>query len=569
MAVRLATRRYADLGTFLREYATTLGVGALLLPAGTLDGEPAPEMKVDLVLPIVGRVGPLTGQVVSRLNDGAVALRVVSTSPAVGAGFAQIFGLADQVREWLLETGQVAVPKVAAPSATPEEVQRLQRRIVELEARARMAPTAPRAADTGAEPSDGGPRERGLPIPDLRDLAPALQGEMVGRSFRDALMALAVEKQTGVFVFERPDGRVRWGFWLKGGPVGWRTEPADEQEILGMLLYKAGSLTKEQLAESLEVMDRTGGRQGEALIEMGVFTFPQLVLLLQKQTDFVLQRVLREREGTWAFYLLDALPERFLTPPVRVASVLYRALLTHVKEMPAQELAGLLRPWLDRYVFVVPGVERTFEEMKLSVDEQQFVQIVQTTSYRLRELFAVSSLSRSQTAGAVWCLHDLNLLEFRDEATTGRDSVRWKREFDSRKLQSQGGTLFEQLDVHWICSSADVEAAWRRLRETWKPELAAQYGVEHREALQTIQVGLAAAYKVLANDMDRREYRAKVIEKMKIDQSAEMLSRKGEMAIMKAQAREANDCFTKALELCPGNPEYRDGLARSRTITAV
>ena len=42
MPVRQATRRYADLGSFLAEYPTTLKVGALLLPAGLLDDDPAP-----------------------------------------------------------------------------------------------------------------------------------------------------------------------------------------------------------------------------------------------------------------------------------------------------------------------------------------------------------------------------------------------------------------------------------------------------------------------------------------------------------------------------------------------
>mgnify|MGYP003337046909 FL=1 len=68
MPVRQATRRYADLASFLREYPSTLGVGALVLSAESLDGEPAPELRVDLVLPMVGRVGPLVGQEIGRAH---------------------------------------------------------------------------------------------------------------------------------------------------------------------------------------------------------------------------------------------------------------------------------------------------------------------------------------------------------------------------------------------------------------------------------------------------------------------------------------------------------------------
>lgn len=567
MSVRQATRRFADLPSFLSEYPSTLGVGALVLPSGAVDGEPAPEMKVDLVLPIAGRVGPLVGQVVSLLPDGGVALRVVDTPAAAKASMDQLLRIAEEVRGWLLATGQLVEP--SARSVEADELARLQRRVWELEGRLAAGAAAPRSAEAPASAPAGAPRatgERGLALPDVADQLPTLSGDLADRSLRDAFIALAVEKQTGLFTLRRPDGRVRYGFWSKGGPVGWRTEPLEQDEVLGVLLYRGGTITKEQLAQSLEIMERTGGRQGDALIEMGVCTFPQLVLMLQKQVDFVFQRVLREREGTWTFHLLDELPERFLTPPVRVASILYRALLAHAKEMPAQDLAAALRPWLDHYVHLAPGVEPTFEEMKLSTHEQQFVQIIQRTPYRLREIFAVSSLSRSQTAATVWSMQDLNLLELRAQSSGVRERERFERDLAARRAASKAKTLFERLDVHWICTTDEVEAAYKRLKDEWSPKRLEPYGAEHGPVLEEINAALDEAYGVLRSESKRREYRIGVIERTKIEQSAELLARQGEMAVMKASGRDALTCFSKAVELVPNNAEYREGLNRARSI---
>jgi hypothetical protein len=98
---------------------------------------------------------------------------------------------------------------------------------------------------------------------------PRFAGDMSDQSLRDAFMILAVERATGLLTIHGPDGRTRWGFWSKGGVVGWRTDPVEESEVLGVLLYRANQLTKEQLARSLEVMEERGCRQGEALIELG------------------------------------------------------------------------------------------------------------------------------------------------------------------------------------------------------------------------------------------------------------------------------------------------------------
>lgn len=560
MAVRSATRRYADLPSFLREYGTTLAVGAIVLPAGTIDGEAAAEMKIDLMLPMIGRVGPIDGQVVARLPDGGTALRVNEFPADVLAAFSQVNRIVEDLKLWLVESGQLAV----ADTARDDEIEALRRRVHELETRPVMTRAAPGVRVSEA-PADG-PRERGLAIPDVQGMETALEGRLGDRSLRDALMELAIARATGLLTLELPDGRVRWGLWYKGGPVGWRAEPIDEQEVLGVLLFRAGQITKEQLAQSIEIMESTGGRQGEALIDMGVFGFAQLVLLLQKQTEFVLQRVLRETAGVWSFTILDDLPEKYINPPLRVASLLFRALRTHAKEMPAEELAGALREWLDRYVFLAQGSERVFEEMKLTTEEQAFVKIVQGTSFRLRELFAVSSLSRTGTAGMVWALADLNLLEFRDEEAAERMDERVAREVEGRMAGVGKGTLFDMLDLHWICTGPEVEAAYKKLSDDFRPDRTARWDPKYAAKVVEIRASFEKAYAELRNDTKRREYRATIVERSKIEQSAEMLCRKGELALMKETPREAVDCYSKAQELLPTNAECRDGLNQARAL---
>ena len=571
MAVRSASRRYSSLRAFLEDWQSTMRLGAITLPPGTITGEPANEMKIDLVMPVAGRLGPIEAQLLHVLPDGTVALRVVEWPPAVKQGMDAVFETIQDLRRWFVESGQLT----SGDHGAAGELERLRRRVKQLESRPQTVvvqggdgqQTGSSGRAIVAYDDQGKPIfARGLPVPDVSGLAPTLAGKLGDRSLRDAVMELAMEHVTGLLTVRYTNGKTRWGFWHRGGPVGFRTEPIGEDEVLGVLLFRAGQLKREQLEQSLNLMETTGVRQGEALVEMGVFTFAQLVLLLQKQCEFIFQRVVKESGGEWAFHVLESLPERFVAPPLRAPSLLFRALRTHAKDLPAEELANTLRPWLDRYVYFVPGAERLFQEMKLGVDEQGFLKIVASTSYRLRELFSVSNLPRSNTAGMVWTLADLHLVEFRDEEALARGVERNQRVLEDRKRAVTRGTLFDALDLHWICTSDEVEAAWRKIDPEYGPESYGRWGEPNRKLVDELYGKLKEAYERLRADGRRREYRAEVMERMQIDQSAEMLGKKGEMAFMKENAREAFDCYSKAVELVPNNGEYQAGLSRARTI---
>ncbi|MEC8278374.1 MAG: hypothetical protein VX026_11685, partial [Myxococcota bacterium] len=74
-------------------------------------------------------------------------------------------------------------------------------------------------------------------------------------------------------------------------------------------------------------------------------------------------------------------------------------------------------------------------------------------------------------------------------------------------------------------------------------------------------------YQMLKTDSSRREYRLKVVERDLIVNSADLLSKKGEMAIMRFDKREACACFSKALELMPNKSEFREGLRRATVLS--
>jgi len=548
LAARHATYEYPDIGTFLKAYEESLSKSSLFLPAGAISEEVANEFKLDLVIPMIGRQGPIPVQVVHRGGDGSLGLHLPEIPVEVKESFERLFDFIGTIRDYLVDSQQLIGRK---------DYNDIVRRLAAVEIKARQAKEG---GDTGRQRQG-----RGIPIPDVSGLQPTLSGKMADRSLRDAMVSFAVENSTGLLKLSYPDSTTRYGYWLNGGPVGWRSEPMKEDEVLGVLLFKAEQITKEQVAASLEIMKKQGCRQGEALVDMGVIDFTQLIRVLSKQAEYILQQVMSEKNGDWSFFVLSRLPEQFMPSPVPVPSLLFRALYSHAREMNMSQLDEKIQPNMDRYLSIEADATHVLAELQLTKKEKGFIDVVLSNSWRLREVFSVSPLGRGQTSAFVWALDELGLLLMNDQEDESRTKARVSDRIERKKTQLRG-THFDVIEVHWVCMKSDISEAYKRLKAEF--DLSRFPGAEpfQIEELERINARLDEAFNVLEDDTTRRRYRGEVIEKDAIINSADMLGKQGEMAIMRRDRREACGAFAKAAELVPSEPSYRDGLRRATSI---
>jgi hypothetical protein len=545
MAIRNLTDTFASIGEFIQVYESALSKGGLFIESDRFKGDLAKEVKIDLVLPLGKRVGPLDAQVVHTTNKGDVGVRFPNISEEAKLNFRQLFEFVADVRDYLVSSGKYV-------TRTDFEAGMNQAR----------ADAAAYASQTGGAPIRRG---RGIPVPDVRSIAPALNGAMNNRSLRDAMVQLAIEQVTGMLTVRYPDGRVRYGFWDRGGPVGWRTDPVTEDEVLGLLLYQAEQLTKEQIKESLAIMESNGSRQGEALVTMGIMTYPQLIMVLGKQNEFVLQRVMQDRQGKWSFHLLPSLPEQFLASPIKVPSLLFRALYSRARDMNSSELFELQNHLLDKYVSIEKETKQMVSEIKFQKKEAGLIEVIQASSWRVRELFSVSPLSRAMTSAVIWALDEMKLLAYEETEDLERYLARVGGRISRKKSQLQDNN-FSVLELHWICLPDEVHDRYKRLKEEFKNDRYHDLSADQLSDLEQINVRLDDAFGQIETDRERRAYRAKVIEKDTIFQSAELLGNKGEMAIMRRDKREAMTCYAKATELMPNESKFKDGYRRAQAV---
>jgi hypothetical protein len=530
MPTRQVTRRYATLEEFLGEVRATLSRGGLFLTPAHVSDEPAKEITLDLEVPILGRLGPIPAQ-------------MVHADPGKGWGFRL----------------------VEVPASVQQEIDRLAATVTAAKALVEADRPAAPALIAGAGIHRG---ERGYAIPTLSG-APALTGELGDASFRDAIIQMALMKATGVVEVRtrNPDRStiVRHGFWRDGGPVGWRTDPVQEDDVLGMLLYRSKQIQKEQLDASLELMRGSPLRQGEALMLLGVLTFSEVLGALGKQADVVLQRVMQSKAGAWAFYPTDGLPERFVVSPLPVLPRLYRALLDAGGEMDPNEFRALTDRLENLYVVLRDELIQRRKEFEFAEGEEKLLDTLATQPLRGRDLASRTSLGRKTTTLVLWALDELGLVDFQDDAGTDEATERLLARLTDKEKQIASKNPFDILGVHWTATTEDVKTAYKKALADFSPEVSGlDQGI--RKRLAVIVKAIEEANVDLRADERRRTRRHQFVDEARIRSSAELFARKGEIAIERKDGRGALVCFLKAQELLPKEDRFAQGIQKAKKL---
>ena len=255
------------------------------------------------MLPSVGRVGPIKAQVIHRDPSGGIALRLPNLQDEAGAQMQQAMDSLDKLIPVLASMNKVV---------SKEQFDALQERIEELEAQlndaekererleAQIQAGVPMAPSTGTAPVATQARTgRGFAVPDVRDLEPAIQGNLGDRTFRDAIIQLSIARLTGLMTVQYPDGKYGTDFGSKAVLLAGERTPSKNLKYSECCYTRQVKSPKKQLAQSLEMMGEKDVGKAKPSSKWVLMSFTQLTMVLGKQVEYLLQHVMRSTEGQW------------------------------------------------------------------------------------------------------------------------------------------------------------------------------------------------------------------------------------------------------------------------------
>ena len=384
---------------------------------------------------------------------------------------------------------------------------------------------------------------------------PTHSGTVSQQGLTEGLIALYRERATGVLEIRSEQGRRL--AWLKsGGIVQWENDPIVEEECLGVLLARAGKLTAKQLRESLLMMNETGQRQGECLIEIGVLTFPKLVMSLLTQVEIITRNVFAMEEGTWSFSPAERLPSDLITPPMKTPGFLYALYKRQISALSPDALEERLRPRLDQYTTFATDVN--WDDMRLKKDELGLVNILGKQSYRFRSVFSVSNMGRAKTIPVLLALAELDILRFTEAEDVDQVEERWRSQLYEKLSFQTNQNPFEILEIHWTSQGGQVEQGYEKTRTEYQNfARGAELGPEVDKMRNQIVANIEEAYLAVRDKSTRQKTRKKYYEPQQHEFSADLLARQGEMLMVRGKWVEVIDNLERALELTPKSGKIR------------
>ncbi len=124
------------------------------------------------------------------------------------------------------------------------------------------------------------------------------KGNLGNLDFSEVLSSLHQKKATGTIVIKGADFTKK--VYLKNGEVAYASSSLEE-ERLGEMLIKAGMITREQYDISVDVLKRTGKKQGSILVELGILTPKQLFEGLKFQINEIIYSIFLLGEAEYEF----------------------------------------------------------------------------------------------------------------------------------------------------------------------------------------------------------------------------------------------------------------------------
>ena len=383
----------------------------------------------------------------------------------------------------------------------------------------------------------------------------SVSGDLATKAVDTLIGEYSKKKKTGVLqIISKNTKRM---LYFKAGDVTLIESDLPEDRIIQLLL-QAKRLSENQLPQLDDALKLNTAQQLQYLISIELMQEGEDVFANRWRAERIISQIVFIDEGRYTFTEMDDVPagQRFSWPDIPRA--IYS--ISKAMDLPVK-IKEMVEASIDNYLVKTDEILPIMKKLKLSTSEARLMEVLLNRPWRVREIYDVSTMPRRKTTMFIWVIVTLGACEFREiskdpqlaatEETLAEIAQRMKKR-----------NYFEQLEVHEIANTADVEKSFDKIRAHYEsPHIRSK----DPEAADLIIDMATKAYHGLLDPQTRQQYRFRTIGKEKCKFYSQMQFKKGEVYLFwKADLPNALKFLESAYELDPENGEYIAHLALAR-----
>lgn len=175
-----------------------------------------------------------------------------------------------------------------------------------------------------------------------------------------------------------------------------------EDDRLGEILLKAGRITVRQYDESVEMLKKTGRRQGVILVELGYLTPKDLFWGVKHQVKEVIRSLFYLRDGTFEFAPGEASPDEVITLNMSMANLIYEG----VKRIEDWTRIRQEMPDTESVLKLSDDPLSLFQEIELTPEDRKVLSLVdgKRAIKKVMEDSALKPLDALKTLYVLWSI---------------------------------------------------------------------------------------------------------------------------------------------------------------------
>jgi hypothetical protein len=446
-------------------------------------------------------------------------------------------------------------------------------------------PLAPSALSSSSMTHDSDPEDprflaalTGPAGTDTEAALPAINrfGDLGETSWRDAVLALFLDKATGVVVLHG-FREIRWGYFVDGRPVHYAGDHPHPGEYLSDFLTGDGPLSEKQWNEALRMQKLTNVPAGTYLVQRGLLTQQQLETGLIARASRITERLVAANFGRWSLHLLDSVRYAFPYRGVDVVPLLFSVERKASERMDDEKLLGEMSPFYDFHIIQVDARLHLLDGLSFRDEEQGVVDEYLSGGWTIKDLLALRAMHERPLLRLLLVLRAMGVVELAQEEGSKARRNRVERKLFVALRNITKWPSFEALHCHWTATQYEVENGYRDTLAEWDPSRFESVADDRiRDLTKQILAKAESLYATLKTRAGRDEMRKTKIDPAQRIMAADLLYKQSDMEIFKGNVGVARVLYERILELVPPNTpsgqEYRikakEGLANPAVASA-